>query len=142
MTKPEAENTAEALVDAAGIGGSKSAEPPVHPAAPPSPTNAKTENIHVSPAVLEAARKNGEEPPRDTANIAGGRTQAEGEDGLGKSTRAEGRLLAPTPSLGPLPHCTPAGTTRLARCNPRALPAVAPRQERGGALPNRLRLGS
>jgi hypothetical protein len=49
MTKPDAENTAAALVDATGIAGSKSAEPPVHPAAPPNPTNAKTEKIHVSP---------------------------------------------------------------------------------------------
>jgi Mg2+-importing ATPase len=77
MTKPDAENTAEALVEAAGIAGSKSAEPPVRPAALPSPTNAKTENIHVSPAVLDAARKDAEELLRDLRTSLGGLTQAE-----------------------------------------------------------------
>src|ERR1017187_10429322 len=78
MTKPDAESAAEALAD--GIAGSGSAEPPVHPAAPPSPTNAKTENIHVSPAVLDAARKNSEELLRDLRTSLGGLTQAEAEE--------------------------------------------------------------
>ena len=80
MTKPDAENTAEALVDAAGMSGSQSAEPPVHPTAPPSPTNAKTENIHVSPAVLDAARKDGEVLLRDLRTSLGGLTQADAEE--------------------------------------------------------------
>src|ERR1700730_4437718 len=80
MTKPDADKTAEALVDAAGIAGSKPAEPPVRPAKPPSPTNAKTETIHVSPAVLEAARKNGEELLRDLRTSLEGLKQAEAEE--------------------------------------------------------------
>src|SRR5260370_943115 len=44
------------------------------------PTNAKTENIHVSPAVLEAARKDGEELLRDLRTSLGGLTQAEAEE--------------------------------------------------------------
>ncbi len=45
----------------------------------PRPTNAKTENIHVSPAVLNAARKDGEELLRDLRTSLGGLTQAEAE---------------------------------------------------------------
>jgi Mg2+-importing ATPase len=77
MTKPDAENTVEVLVNAADRVGAKPAEPPVRPAKPPSPTNAKTENIHVSPAVLDAARKDGEELLRDLRTSLGGLTQAE-----------------------------------------------------------------
>jgi hypothetical protein len=80
MTKPDADKPAEALVAAAGIAGSKPAEPPVRPTKPPSPTNARTENIHVSPAVLEAARKDGEELLRDLRTSLGGLTQAEAEE--------------------------------------------------------------
>src|SRR3984893_8415068 len=80
MTKPDADKTAEALVDAAGIAGSKPAEPPVHPASPPSPTNAKTKNIHVSPTVLDAARKDGEVLLRDLRTSLGGLTQADAEE--------------------------------------------------------------
>ena len=80
MTKHDADNTAEPLVDAAGIPGSKPAEPPVHPAAPPSPTNAKTDHIHVSPAVLDAARKDGEELLRDLRTSLAGLTQADAEE--------------------------------------------------------------
>ena len=67
------------MVDAAGLAGSKYAQPPVHPAAPPKPTDAKTENIHVSPVVLEAARKNGEELLRDLRTSLKGLTQTEAE---------------------------------------------------------------
>src|SRR5580700_713850 len=77
MTKPYADNTAEALADGAGIAGSKAAEPPVRSVEPPRPTNAKTENIHVSPAVLDAARKDGEELLRDLRTSLGGLTQTE-----------------------------------------------------------------
>jgi len=80
MTKPDADNTAEALVDAAGIASAKPAEPPFRPAEPPGPRNTKTENIHVSPAVLDATRKDGEELLRDLRTSLGGLTQAEAEE--------------------------------------------------------------
>ena len=76
MTKPDADNTAETSVDA-GIAASKAAEPPVHPAEPRSPTNAEPKNIHVSPAVLDAARKDGDQLLRDLRTSLGGLTQAE-----------------------------------------------------------------
>jgi Mg2+-importing ATPase len=71
MTKPDADKTAEALIEPA--------RPPVRPAEP-SPTKAKTENIQVSPAVLDAARKDGEELLRDLRTSLGGLTQAEAEE--------------------------------------------------------------
>src|SRR6202171_1630457 len=71
MTKPDADKTAEALIEPA--------RPPVPPAEP-SPTKAKTENIQVSPAVLDAARKDGEELLRDLRTSLGGLTQAEAEE--------------------------------------------------------------
>src|ERR1017187_9776804 len=80
MMKPDAENTAEALADAAGIASSKSAEPPVRPAKPPSPTNAKTENIRVSPAVIEAVGKDAATLLRDLRTSPDGLTQTEAEE--------------------------------------------------------------
>src|SRR6202162_3003982 len=80
MTNPDADNTAETLVNAAGVTGSKPAEPPVRPAEPPSPTNAKTEIIHVSSAVLDAARKDGDELLRGLRTSLGGLTQSEAEE--------------------------------------------------------------
>jgi len=77
MTKLDADNAAEALVDAAGIAGSKPVEPAVRPAEQLSPTKAKTDNIRVSPAVLDAARKDSEELLRDLRTSLVGLTQAE-----------------------------------------------------------------
>src|SRR5580700_662546 len=46
---------------------------------PPVPAKAKNQNIHVSPAVLEAARKDAEDLLRDLRTAQGGLTQAEAE---------------------------------------------------------------
>src|ERR1700675_2012105 len=43
------------------------------------PAKAKNHNIHVSPAVLDAARKDGEELLRDLRTTGGGLSQAEAE---------------------------------------------------------------
>src|SRR5665213_2640554 len=80
MTTPEADNTPGALVEEAGTAGSKLAEPPAHSNEPPIPTKAKNQDIRVSPAVLDAARKGGEELLRDLRTSLGGLTQAEAEE--------------------------------------------------------------
>ena len=80
MTNPDAEKTAEALVDAAGKTGSKPAEPPIRPDQPPAPTKSKNHNIRVSPEVLEAARKDGEDLLRSLRTTPQGLTQTEAEN--------------------------------------------------------------
>jgi len=68
------------LVDDAGTAGSKLAGPPARPNEPPIPTKTKNQNIRVSAAVLEAARKDGDELLRDLRTSLGGLTQAEAEE--------------------------------------------------------------
>ena len=68
------------LVNDVGTAGSKLAVPTGHPNEPPIPTKTKNQNIHVSPAVLDAARKDGEELLRDLRTSLGGLTQAEAEE--------------------------------------------------------------
>ena len=68
------------LVNEVGTAGSKPAVPPGHPNAPPIPTKTKNESIHVSPAVLDAARKDGEELFQDLRTSLSGLTQAEAEE--------------------------------------------------------------
>ena len=70
----------EPLVNNIGSSGSKLAVPPGYPNAPPTPTKTKNQNIHVSPAVLDAARKDGEELLRDLRTSLGGLTQTEAEE--------------------------------------------------------------
>jgi P-type Mg2+ transporter len=79
MTTPNTDNTAGPLVDA-GTAGSKLAGPPARPNEPPIPTKTKNQNIRVSPAVLDAARKGGEELLRDLRTSLGGLTQTEAEE--------------------------------------------------------------
>src|ERR1700722_10993096 len=50
---------------------------PVRQAGPPTPAKAKANTIHVSPAVLDAARKDSESLLRDLRSSPGGLTQAE-----------------------------------------------------------------
>ncbi len=50
------------------------------PRDPPISTKAKPHNIQVSPAVLDAARKDGEELLRDLQTALGGLTQAQAEE--------------------------------------------------------------
>jgi len=78
MTKPDAESTAPIAVDTGG------AAPTVAPPTPPTqlPIAAKTKNqsIHVSPAVLDASRKDGADLLRDLRTSPSGLTQAEAEE--------------------------------------------------------------
>jgi Mg2+-importing ATPase len=80
MTTPEADGTPGALVEEAGTAGSKLAEPPAHSNEPPIPAKTKNQNIRVSPAVLDAARKDGEQVLRDLRTSAGGLTEADAEE--------------------------------------------------------------
>jgi len=79
MTTPNADSAAEALVDA-GTVGPKLAGPPAPPNEPALPTKTKNQNIRVSPAVLDAARKDGEELLRSLRTSPNGLTQAEAEE--------------------------------------------------------------
>ena len=63
-----------------GTADSTVAAPPARPDKPAIPTKAKNQNIRVSPAVLDAARKDGEVLLRDLRTSAAGLTQAEAEE--------------------------------------------------------------
>ena len=80
MTTPDADSPIGALVEHAGTAGSKLSEPPAHSNEPPIPTKTKKQNIRVSPAVIDAARKDGEQVLRDLRTSAGGLTQADAEE--------------------------------------------------------------
>src|ERR1039458_729201 len=79
MTIPNEDSATRFLVDAE-TAGSKPASPSSSPNEPSIPTKTKNENIHVSPAVLDAARKDGEELLRDLRTSSAGLTQAEAEE--------------------------------------------------------------
>src|SRR6202022_4466336 len=78
MTTPGADSAA--LAGGAATAASKVAGPPLRPPEPSIPTKAKSKNIQVSPAVLDAARKSGEELLRALGTAPGGLTQAEAEE--------------------------------------------------------------
>src|SRR6202162_1588114 len=78
MTTPGADSGA--LVDDAGTSGYKTTAPPAHPTEPSIPIKSKKQNIRVSPAVLDAARKDGEQLLRDLRTSPAGLTQAEAEE--------------------------------------------------------------
>src|SRR5271154_299253 len=80
MTIPEAEPTAGALVGDVGRPGSEPASPPPPSTKFPIPTQTKNQNIRVSPAVLDAARKDGEQLLRDLRTSLSGLTQAEAQE--------------------------------------------------------------
>lgn len=84
MTQPTPDSTA--LANGAATPGAHLAGPPVRLPQVLLPTHQKTKNIQVSPAVLDAARKDGEELLRDLRTTLGGVTQAEAEE----RTRATG----------------------------------------------------
>ncbi|MCU1334890.1 MAG: mgtA 1 [Bryobacterales bacterium] len=75
MTTPDP-STAEVLVDDAGTIGSSLARPPAQPTIP---AKGKNHNIRVSPEVIEAAQKDGEELLRDLRTTSGGLTRTEAE---------------------------------------------------------------
>ena len=79
MTTPDTDSAAGALVNGAETVGSKLAGPPT-PCAPPIPAKTKNQNIRVSPAVVDAARKDGEELLPDLRTSPGGLTQADAEE--------------------------------------------------------------
>ena len=76
MTTPDANSTAEILVDDAGPVGSEFAPPPQRHAA----TKTHHPPISVSPAVLEAARKDGDAVLRDLGTSLAGLSEAEAEE--------------------------------------------------------------
>ena len=69
-----------ALVNADGTTGSGIAAPPARPDHPPTPKKPKSQNIRVSPAVLDAALKDGEALLRSLRTSPVGLTQAEAEE--------------------------------------------------------------
>ena len=79
-TKPDTDGAAGTLTNGAGAPSSTPAAPSSHPNGPPIPAKSKKQNIHVSPAVLDAARKDGEELLRDLRTSLAGLTQAEAEE--------------------------------------------------------------
>jgi P-type Mg2+ transporter len=80
MTTPDSDSTAETSVNADGTVASSLVAPPACPDEPQVRTNAKNQNISVSPAVLDAARKEGEELLRSLRTTPGGLTQTEAEE--------------------------------------------------------------
>jgi Mg2+-importing ATPase len=84
MTTSDANSAAVASVKPAGTDGSGPAGPPPDP--PAIPAKAKNQNIRVSPAVIDAAGKDGEELLKSLHTTAAGLTQAEAEE----RTRATG----------------------------------------------------
>src|ERR1035438_8031843 len=84
MTTSDANSAAVASVKPAGTDGSGPAGPPPDP--PAIPAKAKNQNIRVSPAVIDAAGKDGEELLTSLHTTAAGLTQAEAEE----RTRATG----------------------------------------------------
>ena len=79
MTIPNADSKAAAPGDA-GASASKLGEPPARPNESAISIKTKNQNIHVSPAVLDAARKDGEALLRDLRTSLDGLTQAEAEE--------------------------------------------------------------
>jgi Mg2+-importing ATPase len=83
MTNPDADSTVGYLVDDAGTSGSKLAAPPARPHEPPIPPQTRSPSIRVSPEVLDAARKDGDELLRELRTSLAGLTQAEAEERQG-----------------------------------------------------------
>jgi magnesium-transporting ATPase (P-type) len=78
MTASDANSAAVASVNPAGTDGASPAGP--HPDPPAIPKKAKNQNIRVSPAVLDAAGKDGEELLRSLHSTAAALTQTDAEE--------------------------------------------------------------
>ncbi len=78
MTTPDVGSTAEGLVDPSATTASSLAGPA--PEQPASSTKTKNRDIRVSPAVLDAAQKDGEELLRSLRTTAAGLSQTEAEE--------------------------------------------------------------
>src|SRR5271169_1691917 len=79
MAIPDANSAAEPSVHAGGTSGSSLAGPPP-PDERPIPQKAKSQNIRVSPVVLDAARKDGQELLQFLRTSPEGLTQTEAEE--------------------------------------------------------------
>ncbi|MGB8322944.1 MAG: magnesium-translocating P-type ATPase [Candidatus Acidiferrum sp.] len=73
-------NAPEALLNHTPTVGSEPTGPPAHSTQPPIPTKTKNKDIHVSPAVLDAARKDAEQLLRDLRTSLNGLTESEAEE--------------------------------------------------------------
>jgi Mg2+-importing ATPase len=80
MTTPIESSSAATLAGEAGIGASHIAAPPARPSESPIQVKPKNQNIRVSPAVLDAARKDSEQLLRDLRTSLNGLTQADAEE--------------------------------------------------------------
>src|ERR1022692_4453647 len=80
MTTSIENSSGATLVGAAGTGASDLTAPPARPSEPPIQTKTKKQNNHVLPAVLDAARKDGEQVLRDLRTSLTGLTQAEADE--------------------------------------------------------------
>jgi P-type Mg2+ transporter len=82
MTTPDTDDKLRSPFSAGGTEGDGLAAIHPPPKTPPIPPNAKDHGIHVSPAVLEAAGKDGEELLRYLRTSPAGLTQTEAEERL------------------------------------------------------------
>jgi Mg2+-importing ATPase len=80
VTTSDSDRTPAASVNAADTGGPSHTEPPSRPDEPAIPAKAKHQAIRVSPAVLDAAGKDGEELLQSLRTTAAGLTQTEAEE--------------------------------------------------------------
>src|ERR1700752_1207954 len=81
MATPDTDKATGALADdARRTTGSKPGAPPSDLTEPSFSRKSKKQNIHVSPAVLDAARKDTEQVLRDLRTSPGGLSQADAEE--------------------------------------------------------------
>src|SRR5208283_3194843 len=80
MATSDADSTAAASGNAAQTAGAGQAGPAAHPDKPATPTKAKSQKIRVSPAVLDAAGKDGDALLQSLRTTAAGLTQTEAEE--------------------------------------------------------------
>ena len=81
MTTPDADRATGALADvAAGTPAPSPAAPPAHPFLPSFRAPSKKQTIHVAPAVLDAARKDGDQLLQDLRTSLAGLTEADAEE--------------------------------------------------------------
>ncbi|HZW94116.1 MAG TPA: magnesium-translocating P-type ATPase [Candidatus Eremiobacteraceae bacterium] len=80
MTTPIESSSAATLAGEAEIGASHIAAPPARASEPPIQAKTKNQNIRVSPAVLDAAQKDGEQLLRDLRTSLNGLTEADAEE--------------------------------------------------------------
>jgi Mg2+-importing ATPase len=80
MTPPDTDGTAKVVIPDEGPASARLAGPPAHLQEPPIPSKTKSQSIRVAPAVLDAARKDGETLLRDLRTSNAGLTQAEAEE--------------------------------------------------------------